>query len=518
MTRLGALLRRLAGSIRVRLLLVNLLVLLVPFAGLEFARIHERQLLDGLERDMRDQAVLVRALIVRDTRLGRALSEGAAGDRHGLERLREILVDAAADTRTRVRVLDGRGVVRVDSHAFGPPEGPEPPAPTVIPRSVYSLSEPISDGVLRASQGSPLPWAPVPERREVVSALRGHAASNTRVRDEAPSVILFVTEPVVLEGSVVGVVYVTRSTQPVLEELYKIRRGLVRLMSLALLLTLLVTFALALSITHPLGRLARATREIGATGAAYDGEIPVVGTGEIRQVSTALSAMWRTLRARMRYITEFTADVAHELKSPLTSIRGAAEILREGADADPSTRERFLRNIELDAERLDRLVSRLLELSRIDASREPFVDVDLDAVIARVLERTSTDEQPVVVEGRAGHVRGRPVDLERALLNLVENAVRHGPTGERITVRASEHDGRVELAVEDRGPGVAEPLRARLFERFFTTEAAERGTGLGLAIVRSVAEAHGGEVRFDASCKSGARFVITLPRRIAEAR
>jgi two-component system sensor histidine kinase ChvG len=491
----------------VRLLLVNLLVLLVPFAGIEFARIHERQLLEALERDMRDQAVLVRALVERDAALRDATADGRSLD---LDAVRDILVEAAEVTRTRIRVLDRRGEVVVDSHAGGPPEGPEPPAPTVLPSSVYELPGPLA-----RPRDAPRPlWPDVPRRAEVVAALAGRPASYTRVRDEAPSVILFVTEPVAHDGETVGAVYVTRSTQPVLEELYRIRRGLVKLVTLALLATLLVTLALSLSITRPLGKLARATRRLGAgsgTG-ALELEVPVVGTGEIREVASALSVLWRTLRARMRYITEFSADVAHELKSPLTSIRGAAELLREDPDASPEVRERFLRNIELDAERLDRLVSRLLELSRIDASSEPFVEVDLDAVIARVVERTGSDEQPVRVEGRAGAVHGRALDLERALLNLVENGLRHGPEGSPVWIRCASRGGRLTIAVEDRGPGVPEAVRGRLFERFFTTEAADRGTGLGLAIVRSVARAHGGEARLDATHSPGARFVLELPQ------
>ncbi len=494
--RLVGLARRAAGSLRVRLLLVNLLVLLVPFAGLEFARVHERQLLEALERDMRDQAVIVREVLARDSANGTLAADA----------IRPVLVSSAARTRTRIRILDRTGQVLVDSHAEGPPEGPERPAPTVLPSSVYALSDP-----LRESAIVPAPWPDVPERREVRTALAGRPGSSTRVRDENPSVILFVTEPVPSDdGSVAGVVYVTRSTQPVIEELYRIRRSLTRLMSLALLLTFLVTLALAVSITRPLGVLARATRRV-SDGA--DVEIPVVGTGEIQEVSSAMSAMWRALRARLRYISEFTADVAHEFKSPLTSIRGAAELLREGADAEPAVRERFLRNIELDADRLDRLVSRLLELSRIDTSSEAFADVDLDAVVARVVERTRTEEQPVEVIGRCGHVRGRPLDLERALLNLVENALRHGPDSEPVVVRCATDGALVSIAVEDRGPGVAEALRPRLFDRFFTTEAGERGTGLGLAIVRSVAAAHDGTAELDAAYTRGARFVLSVPVR-----
>lgn len=109
-------------------------------------------------------------------------------------------------------------------------------------------------------------------------------------------------------------------------------------------------------------------------------------------------------------------------------------------------------------------------------------------------------------------MRGRALDLERAILDLVENAVRHGPDGEVVVVRSRRTDAALVVEVEDRGPGVAEALRARLVERFFTTEADDRGTGLGLATVRSVAEAHGSRADHDPGWTTGARFVLELPR------
>lgn len=524
------LLRRLWGSILARLLLVNALVLLVPWAGLEFARIHERQLLLSLERDMRNQAVLVREI-----------AEDGLAHEGELEspRVLRMLVDAARTTRTRVRILDGAGAVRLDSHAWGPPEGPEPAPPTIVPAEIYAVSAEVQraaedvrstrrraraadrdhDGASAAGgwRGEGDRWPLVGDRREVRDALAGTPSAYTRLRDEHPSVILFLTEPIRHRGRVEGVVYVTRSTQPVLEELYKIRAGLTTVMAIALLLTGTLTLLLAVSISRPLARLARAARRI-ASG-ERDVVVPVGGSGEIRDLSVAFATMTRELDRRLRYISDFAADVAHEFKSPLTSIRGAAELLGEGAADDPAARERFLGNIQLDSERLDRLVSRLLELSRIDASREPMGDVDLAALIARVLARTHTAEQPVEVRAPSPlpPLRGRAGDLERALLNLVENALRFSPPGAPVTIDVEVRrggGGEVAIAVEDRGPGVPLEHHDKIFERFFTTDAERHGTGLGLSIVKSVAEAHGGRAYLDdrpRETSGGARFVVALP-------
>ncbi len=494
---------RRARGLGSRLLLVNAVVLVVPWAGLEYARWHERQLLQSLEQDLRDQATLVREMLEL-----RGAGGGAGGDAIDDEPLRLALVDAAMTTRTRIRVLGPDGRTRLDSHRDGAPEGPEPPLPAILPiTSVASDGAMPWTGRARADEGDP--WPSIESRAEVRAALEGRPSAFTRVRETAPQVVLFVSEPFrAPTGEVAGVVYVTRSTQPVLIQMHRLRRSLTTLLAISLGITIVVTLVLAWTITRPLERLAAVARRIAAGD--RDVRVPRVGGGEVGELGEVLAWMVARQEARMRYVTEFTADVAHELKSPLTSIRGAAELLQGGAFEDEAARARFLRNIELDAERLDRLVSRLLELSRIDASREPIVEVAIDEVIARVVERTDSSEQPVRVGGARGtRVRGRALDLERALLNLVENALRFSPPLVPVRIEVASVGDRVQIAVVDEGPGVPAADREKVFQRFFTTDAERAGTGLGLAIVASVAAAAGGTVRLDEK-GPGARFVLEL--------
>lgn len=498
------------GRIRVRLLIVNLAVLLVPAVGLEFARIYERQLLSSLERDMRNQAALAREMIETGLDRERTLDDADVGN---------TLTAAARQTRTRIRILDTEGRPLLDSHRDGPPEGPEPPAPTIIPQSAYDTAWRVRRGSADVQSSSVAEdpsdarerWPIVPQRREVRSALSGHPDAYTRIRDEEPAVFLFISEPIRHAGDVVGAVYVTRSTSPVLAELYKIRTGLIEVLVVAMVLTLLLTLVLAWSISRPLSRLARAARRISSGERAVS--IPVGGSGEIRELGEAFAKMTEKLDARMRYISEFTADVAHELKSPLTSIRGAAELLEEGAADDPDARGRFLENIVLDAERLDRLVLRLLELSRIDSSQEPMEQLDLSGLVDRVVERTHTKEQPVDVRWHTPLRvwRGREEDLERALLNLVENGLRFSKEAAPVEIHVRQvPEGALAFEVRDHGPGVPEGNRDKIFERFFTTDADRHGTGLGLAIVKSVAEAHGGSVELESPEDGGALFRMIL--------
>jgi two-component system sensor histidine kinase ChvG len=490
------------GRIRVRLLLVGLFVLLVPVAGLEFARIHERELLDALERDMSNQAILVRSFVESD--LGRGLSLNAPEHEASLKK-------AAARTRTRIRLLDANGVPVADSHSGGPPEGPEPPPPSMLPGGRRARAEDSS-----SSQDDPGErWPDLADRPEVREALAGRRGTRTRVRAREPAVLLFLGEPIRHGGAVVGAVYVVRSTRPVLVELYRIRSGLFRVLIAAVVITAGVTLLLAWSISRPLGKLSRAAKRIAA--GERDVVVPIGGGGEIRELGESFAAMKEQLDRRLRYISEFAADVAHEFKSPLTSIRGAAELLEEGAAEDPEARQRFLRNIELDVARLDRLVSRLLELSRIEASVEAMTLIDIEALIERVIRRSSAPDKPIELENMLSgrFVKGREVDLETALVNLLDNAVRFSPEGAAVKVKAEGGPPSrwVRISVRDEGPGVSPANLPRIFDRFFTTDAERDGTGLGLSIVKSVVEAHGGEVKVDSRPGEGATFTIEVPAR-----
>jgi len=481
-----ALLRQL-GRLRVRLLIVNLVVVLVPIAGLEFADLYERQLLGALERDMRNQAVVVRRFLEADLRRDIPLGDPAH---------QEALEQAAEKTRTRIRLLDRSRAIVADSHRDGPPEGPEPPPPTFG-----------STRVSWSAAAGPR-WPDPPERREVQDAFRGARSSYTRIRNREPAVLLFLAEPVMPRRRVEGVVYVVRSSRPVLGELHRIRSGLLWVLGAAVLFTLLVTLALAWSISRPISRLSRAAKRI-ASG-ERDVAVPVGGSGEVRELGESFASMTDELQRRLEYISDFAADVAHEFKSPLTSIRGAAELLAEGAAEDPVALERFLRNILADTERLDRLVSRLLQLSRIEAASTTRELVLLEPIVRAIAER-HPGKVEVRFDSSAPLLAARESDLRTAILNLVDNAVRFSPESEAVTLTVRDAKHMVEIAVRDRGPGVPEANREKIFDRFFTTDSEKQGTGLGLAIVKAVAEAHGGGVRLESPDDGGARFVLSLP-------
>jgi two-component system, OmpR family, sensor histidine kinase ChvG len=487
-------LRSWLGRVGVRLLVVNVFIVLVPVAGLEFAKVFEAQLLSSLERDMRNQSALVRAGLEADlsSEAEPPLSERAYAIEGSLTR-------AARSTRTRLRVLDLDGAVLADSHVDGPPEGVEPRAPHVLPQ--VDLSSPDA----RSWPGET--WPTVPARAEVLEALGGNLSTRTRIRDREPAVLLFLAEPILVGGEVRGVVYVTRSTQPVLLELYRIRTGLLTVLGVAVALAVALSILLAIQISRPLSALVRASREVEA--GHLHAPIGIRGQGEIRELCEAFSHMRDRLVGRLLFARELASDVAHEFKSPLTSIRGAAELLRDGAWEDGDARDRFLDNILGDASRLTELSNRLLELGRIEAREAPVTEVDLGRIVRELASR----RDGVVVEDSASRalVLGRADDLAIAVGNLLENALEHRDralVGLRLTSTADA----VVVAITNDGPGISAANRGRVFDRFFTTRRARGGTGLGLAIVRSIAEAHRGQVEVESE-PGETTFRLVLPGR-----
>jgi len=227
----------------------------------------------------------------------------------------------------------------------------------------------------------------------------------------------------------------------------------------------------------------------------------------------------RDALAGRSYVDEYVATLTHEIKSPLAAIRGAAELLREPLPED--ARIRFTSNIEEQVARAQDLVDRLLELSSLErrgvlAQREPVsvaaiadaVRNELSTVAAQRSVELFVDVDPSLV------ARGDPFLLQRALSNLVLNAIDFAPRESAVTVDASAVRGRIDITVRDRGPGVPGYATDRLFEKFYSTPrpGGRKGTGLGLAFVREVAQLHGGSARLVNHPDGGAVATLSVPR------
>jgi len=267
----------------------------------------------------------------------------------------------------------------------------------------------------------------------------------------------------------------------------------------------------------------------------------VQGPAEARTLAENFNRMTEAVQGSQQTLRDFLANVSHELKTPLTSIRGFSQALRDGTITEPEGEERAARVIEDESRRLLHLVEELLDLSRIESGQESMkrAPVPVDELFAHCAEVFSLRSQETgvsleVESGDAPPVLGDFDRLEQVLGNLLDNAFRHTPAGGSVRLSAclagrlarlsGEQAGTdggawVELSVADSGEGIPPEELARVFDRFYkgdaalrrAQDAAGRGTGLGLAISREIVRAHGGEIRAESSPGAGTRFVVTLP-------
>ena len=283
---------------------------------------------------------------------------------------------------------------------------------------------------------------------------------------------------------------------------------------------------------RPLARI-EATAERIAAGDDLDQRIPDADPRtEVGRLARALNAMLDRLqgafaerRASEDRLRRFVADASHELQTPLTSVRGYAELFRRGAARNPEDLDVAMTRIEAEATRMGLLVDDLLTLARLDQGREMRRDpVDL-VPLARDLvsdARVVAPDRPIELEADGPVVvEGDDPALRQVVGNLIANARIHTPPGTPVTVRVRADDGDGVVEVADRGPGLEPDHAARVFERFFRADPsrarASGGSGLGLSIVAAVAEAHGGRAEVDSTPGSGATFRIALPLATADA-
>jgi two-component system sensor histidine kinase ChvG len=239
---------------------------------------------------------------------------------------------------------------------------------------------------------------------------------------------------------------------------------------------------------------------------------------EIGELSAALEELTRRLESRQAATEAFAADVSHELKNPLASIRGATELLAAADSA--GDRRRFLAVVEQEVARMERLLAGVREIVGLEAQErgEERAEVDLAALAAQLVDAfrlRGVDGVSFAIHADRGphRVAGAPEKYAALIENLLDNAASFAPPDSTIEIALERRDDSVRVVVADRGPGIPEEHLARVFDRFFTWRPAggDRHSGLGLAIVKAVAEAHGGRVTAANRSEGGARFTIEVP-------
>jgi two-component system OmpR family sensor kinase len=334
------------------------------------------------------------------------------------------------------------------------------------------------------------------------------------VSNEEAGKLRALTEPIEADGRRVGTFVVADPLTSVDDALEELRNTFLVVGALTLLLAVVVATWLAGLISRPLRRIARVASDVDAGDLSHRIDHP--GEDEVGVVAESFNHMLDRLEAGFRRQREFISDASHELRSPLTVLRGRIELLarRRG---DPETAAEA-RELLREVSRMDRLVTDLLMLAR--AERGTLLDTRRVSV-ADLLEDLRRDmpllgaERSEVSDPPAGTIEADPDRVAQVLRNLVSNAVRHGGSESTVRVSVRAQGDRVRFAVSDEGPGIPPGQIDRVFDRFYRTDPGRGrdtgGSGLGLAIAKAIVEAHGGQIGAESPPGGGARFWFELP-------
>jgi two-component system sensor histidine kinase ChvG len=449
------------------------------------------------------------------------------------ERVAPVLRRLVSPTKTRARIYDRDGVLILDSrNLYGrgdvlrfdlPPPNAE--GPGLMERAFIALRRWFGRGDL------PLYNELGPENgkgyEEVAQALNGAHASMVRV-NERGEVIVSVAVPVQRFRAVRGALMLSTQGADIDDMVEAERLAIVKVFLVAAGVMVVLSMLLAGTIAGPVRRLAdgaeRVRRRIRTRV-----EIPdfTRRRDEIGDLSGALRDMTNALYTRIEAIESFAADVAHELRNPLTSLRSAVETLPVAKTEQ--SRQRLLAVIEHDVRRLDRLISDISDASRLDAElqRQEAAPIDLakllDALVKAANEvRTDDVKVTLTFEGPLSEfkIAGHDSRIGQVVSNLIDNARSFSPAGGTVRITCRRVRGEVEILVDDEGPGIRPEALDKIFERFYTDRPEQgfgQNSGLGLSISKQIVEAHGGTIRVEnrmggqPSRVLGARFIVRLP-------
>jgi two-component system, OmpR family, sensor histidine kinase ChvG len=362
---------------------------------------------------------------------------------------------------------------------------------------------------------------------EVGTALTGITATAERI-DDRNRLVLSVAVPIQRFTAVYGVLFLSTEGGDIDGILRAERATLIEVFAVALLVMLFSSLYLSGTIAEPVKRLAAAADRV-RSGLGGREEIPNFPerNDEIGDLADSLKSMTAGLYDRIDAIESFAADVAHELKNPLTSLASAVEMFSRAKDDE--TRARLLEIVRGDVKRIDRLITDISDASRLDAelSREAKEPVALSKLLATIIEIYRMTDNRHRIEfvlhdelPPGAIVRGRDERLGQVFRNLIDNAVSFSPENGEVIVTASRHDIVARITVEDEGPGIPPGNLESIFDRFYTERPGEsfgRNSGLGLSIARQIIEGAGGRIyaenrpSSDEKNSAGARLIVELP-------
>jgi two-component system, OmpR family, sensor histidine kinase ChvG len=514
-----------------RVLLVNLIVLAVPVLGLLYLRQYEESLIRS-ELDAMATQGRVFALALGTSAV---LTDQSGRERLVPELTRHLIRLLLNETGLRVRLyapLEDKGELLVDSFLLAGPDGVievEELEPKADPGWLDNILDFIASLFLWLPGADALPPYVEGESKtaadfpEATAALEGTPQGQAR-RDAEGGLVLMQAVPVQRFRQVLGALMLSKSGAEIETAVAQRRIDVLFVFAVAMTVTVLLSLYLAGTIARPIRSLARAADQV-KSGKGKKIALPDYSRrrDEIGELGRALTAMTDALWARLDAIEGFAADVAHEIKNPLTSLKSAVETVARLED--PARIKQLLAIVLDDVHRLDRLITDISDASRVDAelARAEAAPVDLK----RLLEALVEVHRVGAPEGGLRFLLDLPADelnvlglegrLGQVFRNVIVNAISFSPPGGTITVAARRRgEEEIEVTIEDEGPGLPADKLSQIFDRFYSErpEGEKFGThsGLGLSISRQIVEAHRGRIRAEnRGSGTGARFVVTLP-------
>ncbi len=538
-------LRRIFSPLTLRILAVNLTAPVLLVLGLLFLDQYEDTLIAAELDALRTQGELMAAsigegaVIISDNDAIPLFTPEGAMRVIDPDPARQLLRRQGTIARLRAQLFDRDGKLLADSRLLQGPGGEVQvqDLPPMESSQVLRFVHMVYDKTIgRLTQDRTLePYndqmrANGPDIKEVMNALQaGEAGNSVRLRADGQK-ILSVAVPVQFYKQIVGALLVSRDGSNVDKRMFAVRGSILGMFAWVLALTVLTSLFLAGTIARPVRRLATSAKRVRDSKNRQH-TIPDLSkrNDEIGELSEALRDMTESLWRRMDATEHFAADVAHEIKNPLTSLRSAVETV--GRVKDPEQQKRLMSIIMDDVARLDRLISEISDASRLDAemSRAEMSPVKIKPLVQALSEVQNANDNPdapraQVVEDPAQKgdltVFGLESRIGQVFRNLIGNASSFSPPRGIISIRAGRQGRYVIVTVEDQGPGIPEGKEATIFSRFYSErpEGEKFGThsGLGLSISKTIVEGHRGQIYAeniigeDGSVK-GARFVVLLP-------
>jgi len=366
------------------------------------------------------------------------------------------------------------------------------------------------------------------DRTEFIEAMEKGVGQSTRFSQTLGCPMKYVAVRIEDGREILGVVRIAVPLSEVQLELHRLYEAVLFGALAAICVAMIIAYFVARSISSPIRRMKEIAQRISK--GQFGEKARIKSSDELADLAEALDAMAGELQVkieRLRHLdrvrTDFVANVSHELKTPLTSIRGFVETLEDGAIDDTSNARRFLAIIKKHTQRLGNIIDDLLRLSELESGgKMEMAEFDLKSLIDEVVmgfgHALGAKRQNLTVGSAAGDytIRGNRDKLEQVFVNLIDNAIKYTKQGGRIKVQVAESDDAVMVTVEDNGIGIPKEDVERVFERFYRVDKAHSrelgGTGLGLSIAKHIVLAHRGEICIDSEPGKGTKVLVTLPK------